>query len=150
MLWYGTGVASPATVEYPSIMVQKLQDLPGVREPVVAETPQQRSAVINGSRMFADRLDGRTALARRYKDLVAAISTDMGGNLSQTQQQLVRRAASLSVWCEAVEVRLASGEVIDIAPYTTAANTLRRLLVDIGYKRTAKDVTPDFSTYIRK
>ena len=55
--------------------------------------------------------------------------------ISEAQRAIVRRAASLCVCCEAVEVRLAAGEAIDIAPYTTAANSLRRLLVDIGLER---------------
>ena len=67
----------------------------------------------------------------------------------QPNEPSSRRAASLCVWCEAVEVRLAAGEEIDIAPYTTAANSLRRLLVDIGFERRAKEVMPSLDVYVR-
>lgn len=123
-------------------------DLPGVRSAVAPRTAAQRSAVANGSRLFAETLDGRTALARRYRDLVALIGAEMGEDLTQTKQQLVRRAASLSVWCEAQEAKIAAGEDIDIGPYTTAANAVRRLLLDCGLERAAKDVTPTLDAYI--
>lgn len=107
-----------------------------------------RSAVANGTRMFVEGLDGRSALARRYRDLVATFTSDMGGDPSESQKQLIRRAASLSVWCEAVEVRLANGEEVDIGSLTTTANSLRRILQDIGLDRRTKDVTPTITEYM--
>lgn len=107
-----------------------------------------RSAVANGTRMFVEGLDGRSALARRYRDLIATFTTDMGGDPSEAEKQLIRRAASLSVWCEAVEVRLANGEEVDIGTLTTAANSLRRILQDIGLERRTRDVTPTITEYM--
>lgn len=98
--------------------------------------------------MFVEGLDGRSALARRYRDLVATFTSDMGGDPSESQKQLIRRAASLSVWCEAVEVRLANGEDVDIGTLTTAANSLRRILQDIGLERRTRDVTPTITEYM--
>lgn len=123
--------------------------LPGVSVPNAPSTPAQRSAVANGSRLFAEPTDMRSAQGRRYRDLIAAISSDMGGDLSEAQKQLVRRVASLSVWCESVEARLAVGEdVPEFATYVTASNSLRRLLQDVGYSRVAKDVTPTIDQLI--
>ena len=34
------------------------------------------------------------------------------------------------------------------ASFTTAANSLRRLLADLGLERRAKDITPSLSTYL--
>ena len=107
-----------------------------------------RSAVANGTRIFVEGLDGRSALARRYRDLLATFTADMGGDPSEAQKQLIRRAASLSVWCEAVEVRLANGEDVDIGQLTTASNSLRRILQDIGLERSSKDVTPTIEQYM--
>ncbi|MHC2792591.1 hypothetical protein ACVINZ_001603 [Mesorhizobium jarvisii] len=90
--------------------------------------------------MFVDALDGRSALARRYRDLVAAFSADLGDDLTEAQRQLVRRAASISVWSEEQERRVISGDDLDAGPLITAANTLRRLLSDLGIKRAV--VTP--------
>jgi hypothetical protein len=117
----------------------------------IDQTLKGKSAISNGTRLFIDGLDGRSALARRYRDLVAEFVSDLGGAdvISAAQRAIVRRAASLCVWCEAVEVRLAAGEEIDIAPYTTAANSLRRLVVDIGLERRARDVTPSLDAYLR-
>jgi hypothetical protein len=100
--------------------------------------PAHRSAVANGSRLFVEGLDGRSALARRYRDLVVEFTSDIGGDPSEAEKQLIRRAASLSVWCEAQEVRLANGEEVEIGPLTTAANSLRRILQDIGLESRAR------------
>ena len=109
-----------------------------------------RSAIGNGTRLFVDSLDGRSALARRYRDLVAEHTSDLGGAdcLSEAQRQLIRRSASLAVWCEAVEAKLAAGEEIDIGTYTTATNALRRVLIDLGLERRARDATPSIETYL--
>ena len=61
----------------------------------------------------------------------------------------VGKAAALIVWTEAVEAKLAGGADFDIAAYTTACNTLRRLLADIGLERKAKDIT-DVSVWLRR
>jgi hypothetical protein len=56
-------------------------------------------------------LDQRSASARRYRDLVANFTSDAGGDdvLSEAQRQLVRRAASLSFACEALEAQIIAG-----------------------------------------
>jgi len=115
---------------------------------VTMPPPTARSAVANGSRLFVQELDGRSALARRYRDLVAEFTRDIGGDPSEAQKQLIRRAASLSTWCEAQEVRLANGDDVEIGPLTTAANSLRRILTDIGLERKPRDITPDFASYV--
>jgi len=116
-------------------------DLPGVSVPNAPNTPAQRSAVANGSRLFAEQIDMRTATGRRYRDLIAAISADLGDDLTETQKQLVRRAASLSVWCEGVEARLATGEAVpEIATYTTACNSVTRMLKTLGFTRNVKEL----------
>ena len=61
----------------------------------------------------------------------------------------IQRAAALAVWCEQAEAEQAQGSDFDVASYTTAANTMRRLLADVGLERRAKDVT-DLQTYIRQ
>jgi hypothetical protein len=54
----------------------------------------------------------RTRTALRFRALVDEISADLGGadRLSALQKQLTRRAAELSVQCELMEARWASGE----------------------------------------
>lgn len=120
----------------------------GTRSIADSQAPRTRSAVSNGSRLFVEDMDGRSAHYRRYRDLVSAFISDVGGDPSEAQRQVIRRASALSVWCEAVDARMTSGEDIEIGPYTTACNSLRRLLVDIGMTRTAKDITPSLAEYI--
>jgi hypothetical protein len=86
---------------------------------------------------------GRSATARRFKDLVQDISSDLGGveHLSEGQRQLIRRAAMLSAESERLEALWARGEAeFDINVYTVLTNALRRVLETIGLKREAKTV----------
>ena len=116
---------------------------------VVKPKSRARSRVSNGSSMFLDDIDGRSALARRYRDILADLISDMGGDVSAAKMMICRRAATISVWCEQAEAEMAAGEEIDIAEFGTAANALRRLLADLGLERKAKDITPDLAGYLR-
>ena len=96
-------------------------------------------------------IDGRTGPARRFREIVAQMASDLGGDPSQGQAAIMERAATLIVWCEGEEAARARGESFDIASFTTATNALRRLLVDLGLERKARDVTPaDLTTYLKK
>jgi hypothetical protein len=117
-------------------------------EPVEAAKPQARSRVSNRSSTFLDGVDGRSALARRYRDLLAEMISDMGGNPTAAQDAIARRAATLCVWCELAEAEMAAGGKIDIGEFATTANAMRRLLVDLGLERKARDVTPSLSRYL--
>lgn len=95
-------------------------------------------------------LDGRTLAARRAKDVVAAIESDLGGGeqLSEAERQLVRRAGVLAVMAESAEASWLAGGEIDPAQHGATVNTLRRTLEAVGLKRRARDVTPDLHDYI--
>jgi hypothetical protein len=99
-----------------------------------------RSKVTNGTRI----LDGieRSAIARRYTDLVAVVCADQGGRelMSEAKMQLARRFAALSVQLEGLETRLANGEDIDIAEYSQLTSTLVRVVSRLGLERVPKDV----------
>lgn len=112
-------------------------------------SPATRSAVTNGSRDFVDG-DGRSPWARRWRDLVALHSSDLGGAdaLSEAQASLVRRVATIEIELEAQEGKLSKGEQIDLDAYTRAAGHLRRILETLGLKRVPRDVTPDLHRYI--
>ncbi|MFN3824095.1 MAG: hypothetical protein ACK4RN_08965 [Pseudorhodobacter sp.] len=93
-------------------------------------------------------VDGRSMMARRFREITATIENDLGGDLSEAQRHLVARAATLACWCEERETELAQGQAFDASQYATIANALRRLLADIGLERKARDVT-DLATYLR-
>lgn len=110
--------------------------------------PEARSRVSNGKALFVDQIDGRSVLARRYRDVLAQLSADLGGDLTEAQMMIARRAATLAVWCEQAEAVMAGGGALDIAAFTTASNTLRRLVADLGLERRLKDVTPSLHQYL--
>lgn len=107
--------------------------------------PTARSRVSNGKDVFLVDIDERTVPARRFRDVLSQLVSDMGGDPSEAETIIARRAATLTVWCELAEAGMASGADFDVASYTTAANSLRRLLADIGLERRAKDVTPSIA-----
>ena len=78
------------------------------------------------------------------------VTQDLGGpdKLSESQRQIIRRIASMSVWCEDQEVKLADGEEIDILKFQTVSNSLRRLCETIGLTRVAKNVELDLKSYL--
>jgi hypothetical protein len=103
-----------------------------------------RSSVSNGSRLFAVAgLDGRTQSARRFRDIIDAVTSDLGGAdlLSEGQRQLIRRAAALSIMCESVEADLVRDLPFDIANYLAGTNTFRRVIETLGLRRVPKDAT---------
>ena len=87
--------------------------------------PSARSRVSNGKDLFVGGVDGRLAYARRYRDILAQLTSDIGGDPSEAQSLV-------------------------IAEYATATNTLRRLLLDLGLERRMRDITPNIDTYLRK
>jgi hypothetical protein len=106
--------------------------------------PSGRSRIGTGRTLHLEHVDGRSLLARRYREVLAELLSDIG-TPSAAQIQIARRATTLSVWAEAAEAQLAAGKQIDIASFTTAANTMRRLLADLP-QIDPKDITPDGPT----
>jgi hypothetical protein len=104
--------------------------------------------VSNGSEVLPG-IDGRSVVARRYRDLYEALCTDQGGidRLSEVRLQLIRRFAAASVLAEQMEAKLANGAAVDIAEYCTLASTATRISNRIGMERRAKTV-PSLAEYI--
>lgn len=115
--------------------------MPADRPPVAKPKSPQRSRVGNGSIVLPD-VDGRSPLARRVRELLGQFVTDMGGNPSEAQLAIAKRASVMVAWCESQEAGFVNGEEFDVATYGTTVNALRRLLVDIGLQRHARDITP--------
>jgi hypothetical protein len=113
--------------------------------------PEARSRVGNGKTLLP-MVDGRSATARRFKDLVEDIAADLGGNdrLSEGQRQLIRRAAMLSAESERMEALAARGEAgFDIDLYGMLCDRLGRLFGRLGLERKSKDVTPSLQSYLQ-
>ena len=63
---------------------------------------------------------------------------------------MIEEAAGLTVWCRAERVKLLTSGEFQIGPYTTAVNSLRRLLVDLGLEQRMHDVTPSIEDVIAR
>lgn len=129
--------------------------------PVVSSTPApvhrtRRSGVTNGSRLHIEFRDKHSPWARRLRDLLALMVSDLGGsdNCSEAEKSLVRRASMLTLQLELIEQKWAQngGEASDksLITYQRVANSLRRILESIGLKRRSRDITPDLQTYLRQ
>jgi hypothetical protein len=106
-----------------------------------------RSRVTNGNTIL-DNVDGRSAMARRYRDLMSELTSDLGDSPSGAQTAIIRRACTLIITCEQAESELLAGVKLDVAEFVTATNSLRRLLSDLGLERRAKDITPSLEKYL--
>lgn len=121
--------------------------MPRTRKATEPPLPQFATRKGTGSAVLLG-VDGRTAMARRFREIHANIESDLGGDLTEAQRHLVARAATLAIWAEARETELAEGKDFDAGQYATIANAMRRLLADLGLERRARDITPSLSDYI--
>lgn len=89
---------------------------------------------------------------RRYRDLIAAQVSDLGGSdtISEAEKVLARRCAMLTLQLEMMEQRWADndGEASprQLERYTRVSNTLRRLLSTLGLEKRPRDITPSDRT----
>jgi hypothetical protein len=107
----------------------------------------QRSRVTNGKTPFVEA-DRRGPWARRWRDVLAEIISDIGGHeagLSEGQRQLARRCATIAIACERMEGEAALGHEIDLEQYGTLTDRLGRCFQRLGLRRQARDVTPSIA-----
>jgi hypothetical protein len=99
-------------------------------------SPTVRSRITNGRQLLAN-IDGRTADARRYRDLAASLADDFGGAaaLTEAQRALVRQAAAMIVQSERLQSAVLRGELVDVEQLTRLANAATRILTRLGLKR---------------
>jgi hypothetical protein len=102
-----------------------------------------RSRVTNGKALFVEA-DGRGPWARRWRDVLAEIISDLGGHdgLSEGQRQLARRCATIAIACEKMEGEAAQGAEIDLETYGTLTDRLGRCFQRLGLRRQSRDITP--------
>jgi hypothetical protein len=85
------------------------------------------------SRVPTGRLDGRTKLARRTKQLERAFIAELGGDLSDARLAAVRRAADLLSIAEQVRSRWMAGDLgVSTTDIVRVEGTARRALIDLN------------------
>jgi hypothetical protein len=111
-----------------------------------------RTATGNGNRVL-DGVDGRSWPARRFREVSAALGSDLGGSehLSEAQIQLCRSAAGLVVLRESLDVQAAKEgpEAVNVPTYALICNSLRRVLSTIGLQRVPRNVDHIEEAYMR-
>jgi hypothetical protein len=112
------GMDSAASPSFP----RPAESSPAVRDALAERPSRQRSRVTNGSKLIAG-VDGRTAEARRFKDVAVSLADDLGGAaaLTEAQRALVKQAASLVVQSESLQGAMLRGEAISDEQMTRVA-----------------------------
>jgi hypothetical protein len=126
---------------------KRLDTAPTTKRPrnkLVAQPPNNRSAVTNGRKLFVLG-DGNSAWSRRYRDLLCSHISDLGGasGLSEAQIGLIKRAAAIEVELEQQEGKLSQGQEINLDVFTRSASHLRRIWESLGLDRKAKVINGD-------
>jgi hypothetical protein len=102
-----------------------------------------RTGISNASRVL-DGIDGRSHVARRFREVSTALGSDLGGteHLTEAQLQLCRSAAGLVVLRESLDVQAANegAEAVNVPTYALICNSLRRVLTTIGLERVPRNV----------
>jgi hypothetical protein len=126
-----------------------LENSPTRRPLVASKSRLHRSRVGNGKDLLPD-IDGRSAIARRFKEITSAVVIDQGGieRLSESRIQLIRRFSAACVLAERMESRLVNDEEIDIQEHSLLCSTLVRIAQRIGINRVPKNVTPHLHDYL--
>jgi hypothetical protein len=113
--------------------------------------PTLRSRVTNHKDLLPG-VKGTSSAARRFRDLVNAFITDMGGldQCSEIKLNLLRRLASVVVQSELLESRMINGEEVHIADLCQLASTVMRLSTRVGIERVPKPVGLNLADVIRQ
>jgi hypothetical protein len=92
-----------------------------------------RSAISNRSRLLPG-VDGRSAAARRFRDICSAYEAEAGGNPTEVERDLIRQAAGLTLRAEHLQAALVRGEDISNDELVRISSTAKRLLEAIRSK----------------
>jgi predicted mannosyl-3-phosphoglycerate phosphatase (HAD superfamily) len=81
---------------------------------------------VTSARSLLHKIDGRTHVAKRYKDVLDNVIVEFDAT-TESDLALARRYASMSVFAEAEEARMARGEPHDAERLIRASNAQRRI-----------------------
>ncbi len=114
------------------------------------QTPDKREgrAKISNGSCWLPGVDGRSAGARRFRDLTKAFAAELGGLavLSEPERALVRQAAGLTLQTERLQVAIAKGEKIDPDELIRLSSEARRALN--GIRKREQPKSPSLSDYL--
>lgn len=115
------------------------------RTAIADRLPSYRSRVSNGS-LHAKGVNGRSASARRFRDLVESFSAELGGAAqSEAGRTLIRNAALMALRSEEIQADAVSGRAVDPEEAVRLANASARLLAAIRRKPKRPAPTTSFA-----
>jgi hypothetical protein len=109
---------------------------PGVRRRLASDTPATRSRISN--RGGLEGIDGRSAEARRYRDVITDLTRECGGDIGHGQLLLIQAIARNVVAAEQMTAAKMRGDAISSDDIVRANNAVER-----GLNRLRRSRTPD-------
>jgi hypothetical protein len=115
-------------------------------EPATPETARERNRRNRHNRpkyQIPSRihLDGRTAAAKEFDRIYAAVSTDLGNDLTAVEKALVEGFVGATVVLQSLNTRLALGQEIDLAEHSAVCSSMVRIAAKIGLSRRSRIVS---------
>jgi hypothetical protein len=86
-------------------------------------------------------LDNRTSAAKAFDRLYADIASDLGGDLTAVERSLVEGFVGASVLLQALNVKLALGQDIDLSEHAAVCSSMVRISSKIGLSRRSRIVS---------
>jgi hypothetical protein len=103
------------------------------RKPISRSSTTNRSAITNGSKLLVG-IDGRKPAARRFRDLIAGYTAEIGGELTEVERGLVKQAAVLTLTAEQMQADIINGKPVDSDALIRISSTAKRILGAISAK----------------
>jgi hypothetical protein len=115
---------------------------------VARHLKQGRSRVTNGSRTLIG-VKGSSKYGRRYRDLIALYTAEVGGVLTQFEMAMVKQAAALAIQSEMMQAAIINGESVNSDDLIRLSSEVRRILAEIAGKAgKRKPAGPTLSQYM--
>ena len=99
----------------------------------VAIKKKGRSKIANGKTLFTDKVDLRSAEARRFKEILRSLTNELNcTDVTESQRSRIKCSATLIMGLEKLQARGVNGEAIDVEAFASASGQLRRMLEGLG------------------
>ena len=94
-------------------------------------------------------VDGRSASARRFRDLMRGFLRDLGDEPDEADKALARQAAALTLQAEALQAKVAAGADVDPDALVRVTNALARAVLALRTRAKPKgDAAPSLADYL--
>jgi hypothetical protein len=93
-----------------------------------------RAKVSNGSALLTG-IDGRSASARRYRDVLSELTADLGEPATAADRALLKLAAALVMRSEDIQASIVRGDTVDDDVHVRVSNALARALAAVKRKQ---------------